>query len=111
MIPLVRQVMTKEAFLNAPIWKKLFRTPNMVQNTYLGKMDARDQPSQKTNANMIMNKVIVNTQDLRLSYRLASLRLQALNKADSFQVPSFLKNTYYRENLPNVSRCISARDS
>lgn len=83
----------------------------MVQNTYLGKMDARDQPSQKTNANMIMNKVIVNTQDLRLSYRLASLRLQALNKADSFQVPSFLKNTYYRENLPNVSRCISARDS
>ena len=83
----------------------------MVQNTYLGKMDARDQPFQKTNANMIMNKVIVNTQDLRLSYRLASLRLQALNKADSFQVPSFLKNTYYRENLPNVSRCISARDS
>ena len=58
-----------------------------------------------------MNKVIVNTQDLRLSYRLASLRLQALNKADSFQVPSFLKNTYYRENLPNVSCCISARDS
>lgn len=49
MIPLVRQVMTKEAFLNAPIWKKLLRTPNMVQNTYLGKMDARDQPSQKTN--------------------------------------------------------------
>lgn len=53
MIPLVRQVMIKEAFLNAPIWKKLLRTANMVQNTYLGKMDARDQPSQKTNANMI----------------------------------------------------------
>ena len=56
MIPLVRQVMTKEAFLNAPIWKKLLRTANLVQNTYLGKMDARDQPSQKTNANMIWTK-------------------------------------------------------
>lgn len=56
---------------------KLLRTPNMVQNKYLAKMDARDQPFQKTNANMIMIKVIINTQDLRLSYRSASLRLQA----------------------------------